>query len=134
MKHTGRENKLMTEAKTSNPSIDWKFLFLWTLATILGLIVGIAISLIVILTISKVTDFNEDTIATYILLPSIGFAVGIFQWLILRRIVSWASMWIWVTAAGWMISFPLAFSLSAWVKSISDTAFIDTWEKTIQAP
>jgi len=50
----------------------------------------------------------------------------------LRRSVSWASMWIWVTAAGWMISFPLAFSIYTWVKSISDTAFIDTWEKTIQ--
>jgi len=38
MKHTGKENKLMTEAKTSNPEINWIFLFLWTLATIFGMI------------------------------------------------------------------------------------------------
>ena len=123
----------MIETKTSKPSIDWKFWFLWTFATIFGLILGIAISLIVIITISKITNFHEDTIANYIILPIIGFSVGIFQWLMLRKHVSWARMWIWVTTAGWVISFPLAFSIYTWLKSISGIMITYAWEKTIQA-
>ena len=89
--------------------------------------------MIVITVINKITHISEDTIAMFIILPSIGFSVGIFQWLNLRRRVSWAGMWIWVTAVGWMISIPLALSLYTWLRSISASAFVDIWGKTIQA-
>ena len=122
----------MIETDTNKPSIDWNLWLLWTFVTILGLLLGIVISMTVIIAISKMANFHEDTIANIILLPSIGFSVGIFQWLALRRLVSWAKMWIWVTAAGWMIGFPLAFSLYNWLTSIFGIVFTDTWEKAIQ--
>lgn len=100
--------------------------------TILGLLLGIVISMIVIIAISKMANIQKDTIANIILLPSIGFSVEIFQWLALRRLVAWAKMWIWVTVAGWMIGFPLVFSLNNWLTSIFGIAFTDTWEKAIQ--
>jgi len=127
-----KEGTFMIETKTSKPSIDWKFWLLWTFATIFGLILGIAISLSVIIAISKITNIHEDTITNYIILPIIGFSVGIFQWLMLRKHVSWARMWIWLTTAGWVISFLLAFSLYNWLTSISGTEFTDTWQKAIQ--
>ena len=123
----------MIATKINKHPFDWKFGILWSLATILGLVLGIAISLIVITVINKITHISEDTIAMFIILPSIGFSVGILQWLNLRRRVSWASMWIWVTAVGWMIGIPLALSLYTGLISISDSTLIDVWGKTIQA-
>jgi hypothetical protein len=123
----------MIATKINKHPFDWKFGILWTLATILGLVLGIAISLIVITVIYKITHINEDTIAMFIIFPSIGFSVGFLQWLNLRRRVSWASMWTWVTAAGWIISIPLALLLYTWLRSISASAFVDVWGKTIQA-
>jgi hypothetical protein len=123
----------MIATKTNKHPFDWKFGILWTLATTMGLVLGIAISLLVISGISKLTNIDEDTIAIFIILPSIGFSIGFLQWLNLRKRVSWASMWIWVTAAGWVISIPLALSLYTWLQSISASAFVDVWGKTIQA-
>jgi hypothetical protein len=123
----------MILTKTKKHPFDWKFGFFWTLVTILGLVLGIVISLLVISAISKIANTDEDTIGIFIILPSIGFSVGFLQWLKLRRRVSWASMWIWVTAAGWMISIPLALSLYSWLQSISASTFVDVWGKTIQA-
>lgn len=123
----------MITTKINKLSINWKFGFSWTLATMMGLVLGIAISLIVITVISTITTIDEDTIAIFIILPSIGFLVGILQSLNLRRRVSWANMWIWVTAVGWMISIPLALALYTWLRSISDSALVDVWGKTIQA-
>lgn len=64
-------------------SFDWLFWFKWLMSTTLGWVLG------------SLIQFNLAFV-------TIGIAIGIFQWLVLRDIIPNAWRWIIATTVGWL--------------------------------
>ena len=99
-------------SKKGNLSVGLFFWLKWTVANILSLILGWALTFSVIWSLKAVFGVaDEDAIASFILLPSIGISVGLFQWLVLRPYIPRASWWVLASITGWAIGLPLAHTL-----------------------
>lgn len=91
----------------------------WTLLSTVGLAAGMLLTLLGIWLASRLGDFLDgDRVVQYLLLPAMGLMLGTFEWLLLRRILARAGLWIWMTLLGWVLGFPLGFALDQWLGNL----------------
>jgi cation transport ATPase len=88
---------------------DWGLIFWWTLATMIGIILGVVVGDSVSSAMRGGDVFSYSiTDATLIIIGSIGFSGG--QWLILRRHISDSIWWILATTIGVAVGGAIASS------------------------
>jgi hypothetical protein len=76
----------------------------WVVATSAGLAVGLAISTALLGTESTGAELLGRAAIT-------GLGVGVAQWLVLRRLVPWAAVWIAVIGLGWVLGWFVSGSI-----------------------
>ena len=119
--------------KQRNISAGFLFWLKWTVASILSLMLGWALTFAVILSLKAVFGVaDEDAIASFILLPSIGISIGLFQWFVLRPYIPRASWWVLASLTGWAICLPLAQALFRVVNDAMDGAIKGSFVGIIQ--
>jgi len=120
-------------SKHGSLSVGFLFWLKWTVASILGLVLGWALTFAVIWSLKAVFGVaDEDALASFILLPSIGISVGLFQWLVLRPHIPQAIWWVLASITGWAIGLPLAQALFRAVNAAMEGAIEGSFAGTIQ--
>lgn len=85
----------------------------WTLLSTAGMAAGMVLTLLgVWLTSSLASTAVADQATQWILLPAMGLGLGVFEWLLLRRLLPRVGLWILATMLGWVIGFPLSFGIT----------------------
>ena len=83
--------------KVKRSQVGWVFWLLWVLASTVGMFVGFTMGF---LTAALTYDVLGDRLAFSFFGIVLGIAVGVLQWLVLRRRVSRAGWWVLASAAG----------------------------------
>ncbi|MCK4900956.1 MAG: hypothetical protein KAS38_19405 [Anaerolineales bacterium] len=88
------------QSEENHSTVGWAFWFKWVLASVIGLFLGLAISEIMNISI---LNFNFGLTSPFLggaagvlgsLEVSAGLAIGILQWLLLRKYISGAGWWV----------------------------------------
>jgi hypothetical protein len=90
------------------PRAGWRFFFQWVLTTTVGLGIGHLAAVFS----GLIAGGDFDYLGLLFLHALFGAGIGVAQWLILKRHVHRAGLWIPSSIAGWCVIWPVAFLLS----------------------
>ena len=91
--------------KIQRTHVGWGFWFWWVLASTVGYAVGNAAGMKVLRAVVGAAEYRGKGFVVAILLGVVmtGAAVGVIQWLVLRREVSGAGWWVLASTVGWVM-------------------------------
>jgi uncharacterized membrane protein YjjP (DUF1212 family) len=81
----------------------WSLLVGWTFASAVGWAAGLAFGVLLALAAARFPWLNEDRFFDYALLISLGFTIGIAQWVVMRRYLSKPIRWVVGTLIGYLL-------------------------------
>jgi hypothetical protein len=104
----GRRNEILGEIfqmlSQQDPVKLWPVMGWWIFANLGGWGVGISTGILLTLAAGAIPWVNQDRFLSIALLPSIGLACGVAQWMVLRDILPHSSKWILGTLAGYVLA------------------------------
>ncbi len=91
--------------KIERTHVGWGFWFWWVLASTVGYAVGNAAGMKVVQAVVGAAEYRAKgfVVAIPLLVVMTGAAVGVMQWLVLRRAVSGAGGWVLASIGGWVM-------------------------------
>ena len=97
--------------KIERTHVGWGFWFWWVLASTVGYAVGNAAGMKVVQAVVGAAEYRAKgfVVAIPLLVVMTGAAVGVMQWLVLRREVSGAGWWVLASTVGWVMGKAAAF-------------------------
>ena len=93
----------------TNRSVGWALGGQWVLASIVGVALGLAVAMLVVLVVHNLVGGMAEDRVPFLLFLSIG--VGSMQWLVLRRPMRRAGWWVLASIAGWTAGDALAWRM-----------------------
>jgi hypothetical protein len=93
--------------------VSWRFWLRWTLASILGLVVGMILFIAVGAVIGEALDRAPEWVFGLVIGIIFGTVFGIAHWLVLRQLLPLSTAWIWATIGGFLGASVIIFGLMA---------------------
>ncbi len=99
----------------------------WVLASTTGWVLGWIAGFALYATLGSMVYVHDDRLLTYVTLPSIGMALGMLQWLVLRQHLPRAGLWIVANLVGYLGAIVVVRSANALMMAaeglLDDAAF-----------
>ncbi|MCW5882127.1 MAG: hypothetical protein KIS91_14445 [Anaerolineae bacterium] len=92
---------------------QWRIVAWWTLASLVGWAAGLALAGVLTGVLSRLDGLNEDRALIYAALLSLGIALGVAQWPVMRVYLPAAWRWVAVTIAGYLLAILVPVALSS---------------------
>lgn len=91
----------------------WRLLVGWTLASLVGWAAGLTLGGWLTNALSRLGGLNEDRILIHAALISLGVAIGLAQWPVMRAYLPAAWRWVVATSAGFLLTVLLVVVLGS---------------------